>query len=175
MPLSGTQLWRAALSRREKNKRAWCARCMAHFERCWNICAKPARGRVHPVPVVTVSSRVSRNSRAGWPTVHHQQAPPCVGLPTVHYLSITVHSSRLEKRCVSGARHAPSSPAWTQAPSWLPCRRSREVAPLRRRRALPRTRLSSRRTHLLGPSLRPGLGPAPGRLQLQHPRSSHQE
>ena len=37
---------------------------MDHFERYWNICAKTACGRVHPVAVVTASSRISRNSRA---------------------------------------------------------------------------------------------------------------
>ena len=31
--------WGAALSGEEKT--AWCARCMARFERCWNICARP--------------------------------------------------------------------------------------------------------------------------------------
>ena len=45
------------------------------------IGAKPARGRVHPVAVLTASSRISRNSRAGWPTVLHQRAPPCEGCP----------------------------------------------------------------------------------------------
>ena len=65
----------------EKNKRVWCGRCMDPFERCWNICAKPARGRVHPVAVLTASGRMSRNSCAGWPTVHHQRAPPCEGCP----------------------------------------------------------------------------------------------
>merc|ERR1712008_311476 len=43
------------------------------------IGAKPARGRVHPVAVLTASGRMSRNSCAGWPTVHHQRAPPCEG------------------------------------------------------------------------------------------------
>ena len=46
-----------------------------------HVGAKPARGRVHPVAVVTASSRMSRNSRAGWPTVLHQRAPPCEGCP----------------------------------------------------------------------------------------------
>ena len=74
---SGTQLWlRAHGSAEKNNNRAWCARCMDHFERYWNICAKPACDRVHPVAVVTASSRISQNSRAGWPTVLHQRAPP---------------------------------------------------------------------------------------------------
>jgi len=59
---SGTQLWlRAHGSAEKNNNRAWCARCMDHFERYWNICAKTACGRVHPVAVVTASSRISRN------------------------------------------------------------------------------------------------------------------
>ena len=67
---SGTQLWlRAHGSAEKNNNRAWCARCMDHFERYWNICAKTACGRVHPVALVTASSRLSQNSRAGWPTV----------------------------------------------------------------------------------------------------------
>ena len=67
---SGTQLWlRAHGSAEKNNNRAWCARCMDHFERYWNICAKPACDQVHPVAVVTASSRISRDSRAGWPTV----------------------------------------------------------------------------------------------------------
>ena len=79
---SGTQLWlRAHGSAEKNNNRAWCARCMDHFERYWNICAKPACDRVHPVAVVTASSRISQNSRAGWPTVLHQRAPPCEGRP----------------------------------------------------------------------------------------------
>ena len=61
----------------EKNNRAWCGRCMDPFERCWNVCAKPARGRVHPVAVVTASSRMSRNSRAGWPPVLQPTGAPC--------------------------------------------------------------------------------------------------
>ena len=71
----------AALSREEQESLVCSVHAMAHFDRCWNICAKPARGRVHPVAVVTASSRMSRNSRAGWPTVHHQQAPPGEGCP----------------------------------------------------------------------------------------------
>merc|ERR1712008_421510 len=58
---SGTQLWLRAHGSAEKNNRAWCARCMDHFERYWNICAKTACGRVHPVALVTASSRISRN------------------------------------------------------------------------------------------------------------------
>merc|ERR1712008_594893 len=57
----GTQLWLRAHGSAEKNNRAWCARCMDHFERYWNICAKTACGRVHPVALVTASSRISRN------------------------------------------------------------------------------------------------------------------
>ena len=45
-------------------KRAWCVLgAWTLFERCWNICAKLARGRVHPVAVLTASSRMSQNSR----------------------------------------------------------------------------------------------------------------
>ena len=32
---------------------SWCGRCMDPVERCWNVCAKPARGRAHPVAVVS--------------------------------------------------------------------------------------------------------------------------
>ena len=57
---SGTQLWlRAHGSAEKNNNRAWCARCMDHFERYWNICAKPACDRVHPVAVVTAGSHHS--------------------------------------------------------------------------------------------------------------------
>ena len=90
---SGTQLWRRAQQpkrttgeppcRLSKSLR-WCARCMDPFERCWNVCAKPARGRVHPVAVVTASSRMSRNSRAGWPPVLQPTGAPCEGWSNVH-------------------------------------------------------------------------------------------
>jgi hypothetical protein len=45
------------------------------------IGAKPARGRVHPVAVVTASSRMSRNSRARWPPVLQPTGAPCEGCP----------------------------------------------------------------------------------------------
>ena len=54
---------------------------MDPFERCWNVCVKPARGRVHPVAVVTASSRMSRNSRARWPPVLQPTGAPCEGCP----------------------------------------------------------------------------------------------
>ena len=52
--------------------------CLAIVEKDLHdtICAKTACDRVHPVAAVTASSRISQNSRAGWPTVLHQRAPP---------------------------------------------------------------------------------------------------
>ena len=60
---SGKQLWLRAHGSAEKNNRAWCARCMDNFERYWNICAKTACGRVHPVAVVTAASPSSQRLR----------------------------------------------------------------------------------------------------------------
>ena len=108
------------LSREEK--RAWCARCMDHFERYWKICAKTACGRVHPVAVVTASSRISRNSRAGWPTVLHQRAPglaacccssrPIIGMDE-HWTTLTRAAP------VGGARLAIRRASFAISDCWL--------------------------------------------------------
>ena len=101
-----TTFWHATVAPRsaEKNKRAWCGRCMDPFERCWNVCAKPARGRVHPVAVVTASSRMSRNSRARWPPVLQPTGAPCEGCP------MCIHPDDRPRRTAAREPHIGSTP-----------------------------------------------------------------
>ena len=88
--------------------------CLAIVEKDLHdtICAKPACDRVHPVAVVTASSRISQNSRAGWPTVLHQRAPP-VRVRVVQ-IAMFIHPDdrprRIAARCQSGGLdHTPVS------------------------------------------------------------------
>ena len=67
-----------------------------------------------PVAVVTASSRISRNSRAGWPTVLHQRAQPCEGCPM--FIHPDGRPRRTAARCQSvlGCWQSPLATGWTQ-------------------------------------------------------------
>ena len=78
--------------------------CLAIVEKDLHdaIGAKPARGRVHPVAVVTASSRMSRNSRAGWPPVLQPTGAPC---ERVVQCSFILMIGREEQQHAANVRH----------------------------------------------------------------------
>ena len=114
---SGTQLWlRAHGSAEKNNNRAWCARCMDHFERYWNICAKPACDRVHPVAVVTLaacccSSRPIIGMDEHWTTL--TRAAPVAGARlAIRRASFAISDCWQSPQLRDGLDHTPVSRRW---------------------------------------------------------------